>query len=147
VRRLVAASVAFAALVLGACEGSSDSGNAGYGTYFDECRQFTSCGTCTPVNGCGWCFDSDGTGMCAAGPDECVTPAFSWTWNPSGCRVPASVGTAAPDAGPAPAPQDDAALSSEDATSSETDGPSEAAVVIDSATAPGDAAPDGTPDQ
>ena len=58
----------------------------------DGCRQFTSCGTCTPVEGCGWCFDADGRGLCAADPNECLTPAFSWTWNETGCRVPADAG-------------------------------------------------------
>ncbi len=139
-RRLVATSVALAALVLGACESNSDDGFAGYSAYYDGCRQFTSCGTCTPVNGCGWCFDSDGTGMCAASPDECATPVFSWTWNPSGCRVPASVGAAPLDAAPAPPPGDDAALSSEDAASVGPDSESDAAVVDSGASTPADAA-------
>ena len=102
--------MAGAALVLGACESdSADDGGGGcaYG-YHDACHQFASCGTCTPVNGCGWCFDSNGTGICAASPDECATPAFSWTWNPSGCRVPADAGAAQVtpgDAGPASPPE------------------------------------------
>jgi hypothetical protein len=85
--------MAAAAIALGACESDSGDSGGGYGYYPDACRQFASCGTCTPVNGCGWCFDADGTGLCAASPDECVTPAFSWTWNPDGCRVPAGTGT------------------------------------------------------
>ena len=146
-RRVVAASVALAALVLGACEGSSDSGYVSYGGYSDGCRQFTSCGTCTPVNGCGWCFDSDGTGICASGPDECVTPVFSWTWNPSGCRVPASAGTTPVDAGAATPPQDDAALPGEDAMSIEADGESEASIAVDAESTSADGAfLDGTAD-
>src|SRR5580700_1901299 len=76
-------------LALAAC--GNDGGNgvdagpdpAGY------CSAFVSCETCTPANGCGWCYDSNGTGTCAASPDECPTLAFSWTWDPSGCRVTA----------------------------------------------------------
>ncbi len=107
--RLVAAAVAIGALgalLLGACEtDSSDwSERDTHDAVYDGCRQFPSCGTCTPVSGCGWCFNADGTGLCAAGPDECPTPVFSWTWNPSGCRIPADAG-----AGPV-AVNDDAAL-------------------------------------
>jgi hypothetical protein len=111
VRRIVAATIAAGALVLGACESDSGDDSVGSGGgYYDACRNYTSCSTCTPIEGCGWCFDSDGTGMCAASPDECVTPAFSWTWNPSGCRIPADAGIApASDAGPASPPEQDAA--------------------------------------
>jgi hypothetical protein len=84
------AAIAISLLVLGACETeSSDVGFTGGGGFRDACRQFTSCGACTPIEGCGWCFDADGQGLCASGPDECLTPAFSWTWNETGCRVPA----------------------------------------------------------
>jgi len=55
------------------------------------CSQYTSCGTCTPVEGCGWCFTRS-SGMCASSPDECGTNEFTWTWNASGCPgVDASV--------------------------------------------------------
>ena len=102
-RRIVAAALTAVAFVLGACEDDSGDGGGTYGYYYDACRQFSSCGTCTPVEGCGWCFDSDGTGMCAASPDECATPAFSWTWNSSGCRIPADAGsTQTGDAGAPP---------------------------------------------
>jgi hypothetical protein len=88
VRRIVAATIAAGALVLGACESDSGDDSVGSGGgYYDPCRNYTSCSTCTPIEGCGWCFDSDGTGMCAASPDECVTPAFSWTWNPPPTRA------------------------------------------------------------
>jgi hypothetical protein len=84
------AAIAIGLLVLGACETQSrDVGFGGGEGFRDECRQFTSCGACTPVEGCGWCFDADGRGLCAADPDECLTPAFTWTWNETGCRVSA----------------------------------------------------------
>jgi hypothetical protein len=143
VRRLVAASIALVALALGACETNSDDG-AVYSGYSDGCRQFTTCGTCTPVLGCGWCFDSDGTGICAADPDECVTPVFSWTWNPSGCRVPATVGAGQADAGAVPVPTDDAAPA-DDATPAEDATPAGDAAPATGNTvgATGDAAPSG----
>jgi hypothetical protein len=75
-------------VALAAC--GSDGGGADAGPYLASyCGQFTTCGTCTPANGCGWCYNDDGTGTCAASPDECPTLAFSWTWDPSGCRVTA----------------------------------------------------------
>jgi|SRR5580704_1189635 hypothetical protein len=141
--RLVAVTIAAAALVLGACEGDSSDSGAGYAGYgdphFDGCRQFASCGTCTPVNGCGWCFDSDGTGMCAASPDECATPVFSWTWNPDGCRVPADAGTAqSPALGTVSTPGgNDGTLVVQDA--SEPDAGSDGAVVVDAALVTADA--------
>jgi hypothetical protein len=137
--------MAAGALVLGACESDSGDHNVGYGGYYDQCRNFTSCGTCTPVEGCGWCFDADGTGMCAASPDECATPAFSWTWNSSGCRVPADAGAVrTSDDGAAPPEEDaptavDAAPPGEDALA-----PAEAGVAIDAGNAvPEASAPDG----
>jgi hypothetical protein len=134
--------MAVGAIVLGACEDDSGAGGAdyAYGGFHDECHAFLSCGTCTPIEGCGWCFDSDGTGLCASSPDECTTPAFGWTWNPSGCRIPADASTTRESgAGIAPAVGDDAALSSE------TDGATrDDAAEIDAGSAPGDAAgPDG----
>jgi hypothetical protein len=130
----------FAAVALIACEGSSDNASGAYGGYYDGCRQFTTCGTCTPVEGCGWCFNSDGTGMCASDPDECVTPAFSWTWNSTGCRVAATVAT--PDAAPSIPAESDAAPPTEDVAVGAIDaGESDAAPVVDSGS-PGDAATD-----
>lgn len=88
------------AIALAACSDSSGayyavpaSGGASY------CSQFTSCGTCTPVQGCGWCFTRSG-GMCASGPDQCGTLEFTWTWDPPGC--PGADASVAPaDAGDA----------------------------------------------
>ncbi len=57
------------------------------------CGQLTSCGTCTPVAGCGWCETASGEGLCASDPDECASAsAFSWTWDPTGCRVVVDAG-------------------------------------------------------
>jgi hypothetical protein len=68
----------------------------------DGCHQFASCATCTPVVGCGWCYQSDGTGLCAAGPDECATSSFDWTWEATGCRVTSDAAVApSSDAGSA----------------------------------------------
>jgi hypothetical protein len=76
------------AIALGACgtDGGGDDGGPNLPSY---CGQFTTCGTCTPQNGCGWCYNDDGTGTCAPSPDACPTLAFSWTWDPDGCRVTA----------------------------------------------------------
>ena len=130
--------MAGAALVLGACENdSADDGGYAYG-YHDACHQFASCGTCTPVDGCGWCFDSNGTGMCAASPDECATPVFSWTWNPSGCRVPADAGAGqvtTDDAAPA-VPVDAAIVVTEDAATESDATPLDAASLPAEASAP-----------
>ena len=65
----------------------------------DECAQLASCDVCTPVVGCGWCFDSNGVGTCAAGPDDCATPAFSWTWDQSGCPEAATAKISPSDGG------------------------------------------------
>jgi len=84
-------------------EGGGYNAVGGGGGFVESCRQFTSCESCTPVSGCGWCFDSNGVGECAPDPDSCSTPAFSWTWNASGCRVPADAGrpqVSQEDAGP-----------------------------------------------
>ena len=90
---IVASLVGLALAACGNDGGGDDAGPdlAGY------CSAFVSCETCTPANGCGWCYDSNGTGTCAASPDECPTLSFSWTWDPSGCRVTA-------DASVVPAP-------------------------------------------
>ena len=79
--------VSAVAVALAAC---SDSSSGGYyavpasGGSNGYCSQYTSCGTCTPVQGCGWCFTRTG-GMCASDPDQCGTQEFSWTWDPPGC--------------------------------------------------------------
>jgi hypothetical protein len=59
------------------------------------CGQYSTCGSCTPVNGCGWCQTPTGEGLCTADPDNCANvPEFSWTWDPQGCHTfaDASVG-------------------------------------------------------
>jgi hypothetical protein len=90
--------------------------------------------------------------MCAASPDECVTPAFGWTWNPSGCRIPADASTAqAPDAGPPPPSEEDVAVPPGEADAAPPTGKADAtpaaadgAVATDGPSAPPDAsAPDG----
>lgn len=108
------------ALILGACsEDTTESSGSGSG-YFSAmsaaCRPYTTCSTCTPVLGCGWCFDSDGTGECVSGPDDCRTQVFSWTWNESGCRIPADAGT-----GPVVVVADDAGAVAVEASSGEGD--------------------------
>ena len=105
-------SASAVALLLGACDdGNYGPPNGGYAVALapphSECRQYTTCGSCTPVPGCGWCFNTAGGG-CARQPDECSqNTEFTWTWDPSGCPgVDASV--VAIDAG---APVDDDASS------------------------------------
>lgn len=96
---LLAASIGIA---VAACDDHDHDYESAYGGADDSayCGQATTCGSCTPLNGCGWCFNSDGTGTCASGPDQCSTPEFSWTWDPSGCRETADAGVvAAPDTG------------------------------------------------
>jgi hypothetical protein len=134
VRRILAAAMAVGALVLGACETDSGDDHVSYGGYYDGCRNYTSCGTCTPVNGCGWCCDADGTGLCASSPDECVTPAFSWTWNPSGCRIPADAGAvqASSDAETAPQPEPDAAAANDGAPVEDAVAAREGGAAVDS---------------
>ena len=73
-----------------------DEGDAYYSSYgpaySDHCATYTSCGSCTPVLGCGWCFEAKGDGECVAGPSLCSGSAFSWTWEKSGCHLPADAG-------------------------------------------------------
>ena len=94
-RIIVGALVASAAFVIGvslpACDGGPSHHKAGHGSRSSarSCSRFATCDTCTPILGCGWCFNSGGAGTCAADPDECLTPQFSWTWDPVGCRVSA----------------------------------------------------------
>jgi Plexin repeat len=102
--RFAATTMAAALIVLGACQDSSDDGGYyGYASPHSACHQYTSCGSCTPVSGCGWCTDSDGRGLCVSDPDDCPTPAFTWTWNETGCRVESDAGVGSvslDDAGP-----------------------------------------------
>jgi hypothetical protein len=104
--RAFARTMVFFAISVALVACGSDSSNIDYGGstgYSASCSAFASCGACTPQNGCGWCYNSDGTGQCAPSPDECVTPSFEWTWNPSGCRVPAmATPNATADGGEAP---------------------------------------------
>jgi hypothetical protein len=76
-------------LLFSACDDGSGWGYAGGGGYAGSCSLQLSCGTCTPVNGCGWCTAPNGMGVCASDPDYCPTQEFTWTWDPSGCRVAA----------------------------------------------------------
>jgi hypothetical protein len=138
-RALAWTAVAVCAAVLAACEADSTQTDPPYSYgYYDGCRQYASCGTCTPVLGCGWCFDSDGTGECVSTPAACSTPVFSWTWNPSGCRVPADAQAGSPpsaiDAG-APTVGDDAGEADASATP-------ETGTAVDSGTTATDAASD-----
>ena len=96
---------ALAVLMVGLVASACDDG-ATYDRYppsgqGDPCNQYASCGTCTPVNGCGWCATGPAQGVCASDPDECSqAPSFSWTWNATGCFVPAEAGvTPVPEAG------------------------------------------------
>ncbi len=92
------------------------------------CSQFTSCGSCTPVEGCGWCAFQGG-GACVSQPDFCGVhhEQFSFTWEPSGCAALGGGqegGATTPDASPAkdassnpPAPSDAGASPPKDASS------------------------------
>jgi hypothetical protein len=89
-----------------ACDSGDDDYVGGYGGGGGNgyCAQATTCGSCTPLDGCGWCFNSNGVGTCTSGPDQCSTPEFSWTWDPTGCRETADAGvTLGPDGGDAAA--------------------------------------------
>jgi hypothetical protein len=87
------------AIAAAACDSGDDGYGEIYGGGYGYCAGATTCGACTPLNGCGWCFNADGTGTCTSSPDECTTPEFSWTWDPSGCRETADAGVVVPDAG------------------------------------------------
>src|SRR5215472_2271003 len=89
------------AVSLAACSDNSSGGYYATPAYGGGgyCSQYTSCGTCTPVQGCGWCFTRT-TGMCAGHPDDCASlPEFTWAWNPSGCPGADASVTPPPDAG------------------------------------------------
>jgi hypothetical protein len=105
--RLIAAMlvVSVVGLSLGACSEQGPSTSAGFGGSSVRCPQFASCEACTPVLGCGWCYNGDGTGACAAGPSACSPAPFTWTWNPSGCRVTADA-SVVPSADAPPGPTD-----------------------------------------
>src|SRR4051812_25643239 len=90
-RRLIGIFLAASTVAISLAACNDDSGLYGYPSqpYGDSCRLYTSCDTCTPVAGCGWCFVGN-KGACVAHPDECAgVSAFSWTWDPSGCHLPA----------------------------------------------------------
>jgi hypothetical protein len=98
-------------------------GSSSGGTYGD-CSQYTSCGTCTPVDGCGWCFNAT-SGVCTTDPDNCLgadVSEFTWTWEPTGCPgvdasvVPIEAGTTTPEAGVAEAGPEGASLNPDGAT-------------------------------
>lgn len=79
---------ATAALVAGC-----DEGRWGYDYVYPHgpgrahiCSQFTSCGSCTPVEGCGWCAFEKG-GACVSDPYFCGVSQFSFTPDPSGCAA------------------------------------------------------------
>jgi hypothetical protein len=78
----------FAALLCTTCIDGGNGGGGGYSYGPGYCRQFTSCGTCTPVLGCGWC--QVGTkGACVDQPNACAGASnFYWTWELSGCPSP-----------------------------------------------------------
>jgi hypothetical protein len=111
-KRIVGSIVSMSALaaLLGACDGEGDYGDGGGRAWGGPsasggCEQYATCDTCTPVTGCGWCYDSNGMGVCHASPEECETPAFSWTWDSSGCRGAADASVAPADASvPLPRP-------------------------------------------
>src|SRR3954469_20486675 len=91
-------------LVLAAASACDDPENDRYthASAHAQCRQETTCGTCTPVLGCGWCFTGAGTGVCVDGPDDCPSNATGWTWDPPGCDDVVEAG--APDATTTDAP-------------------------------------------
>jgi hypothetical protein len=85
---LLAAGAGIAVLAT-ACDWSGDRGigRSGYGYAGGgqvDCREATTCGTCTPQAGCGWCT-SGAAGLCVSDPNDCPGTAFDFTWDPSGC--------------------------------------------------------------
>jgi hypothetical protein len=91
-------SVSVIAFVSISCESRDDNYGPGPGLHDPEryCKQFTSCGTCTPVLGCGWCQSGD-KGICLSDPDACGQHlnAFSWTWELAYCPATPDAGAAA----------------------------------------------------
>jgi hypothetical protein len=100
-------SASSVALLLAACDAGGSWGNWGYGAgnggATSTCSANKSCETCTPVSGCGWCTAPNGSGVCSPNPDDCPTEQFSWTWDPSGCRVIADASIVPSDASQADA--------------------------------------------
>ncbi|HEX3596668.1 MAG TPA: hypothetical protein VHU80_16270 [Polyangiaceae bacterium] len=96
------------------------------------CSQYTSCGSCTPVQGCGWC-SFDGGGACVSSPDDCGgVSQFTWSWDPAGCN--------AAGAGPRDAAAPPDAASASDAGHPVAPNPADAATSDDARA--GDAASD-----
>jgi hypothetical protein len=76
-----------AASGLGACDERWGRHGYGYPYYYDYCREYTTCGRCTPVLGCGWCGNTTNSGgYCRSDPDLCPGSSFTWTWESSGCH-------------------------------------------------------------
>lgn len=74
------------AVLVAGCDDGGDSSYS-WGGPPEACRQYQSCGSCTPIVGCGWCTGPNGDGVCASDPDFCPTQEFSWTWDSTGCRT------------------------------------------------------------
>jgi hypothetical protein len=90
------------AIFVAACSDQTDQVDrpayGGYGGAASACAQYTTCGTCTPVNGCGWCAAGSG-GYCSDDPYSCDQGAATWNWNPQGCRAAADASVKPSDAG------------------------------------------------
>ena len=116
-RRLAWGALLGASMVtLFAACGDDDAGGLYAITAPANCSSYSACGTCTPVPGCGWCYGGAAGDFCAPDPGQCPTTPSGWTWDATGCRVPAEAGVATSgssteDAGPAA----DAAPSAADA--------------------------------
>jgi hypothetical protein len=88
--------------------GCLDSADDGHQSRPLTCRDFRTCGSCTPVVGCGWCQIGD-DGICVADPRECaVARSFTFNWEPAECpgSPPADGGATASDARSEAAPDD-----------------------------------------
>lgn len=84
-------TVTLVIVALGACSDEHYRAGRGYTSgsrAAATCSSVSTCGACTPIVGCGWCALPNGTGYCVTGPDACDAQAFSWTWEPTGCREP-----------------------------------------------------------
>lgn len=83
------------ALISMSCEDPND-----YGPAYQPltCRDFRTCGSCTPIRGCGWCQIGD-DGICVADPHECaVASTFTFNWEPAECPGVAASGDGGTDA-------------------------------------------------
>jgi hypothetical protein len=81
-RIVFAFGLALTALTPMSCVDSND-----YGPEYRPltCRDFRTCGSCTPVRGCGWCQIGD-DGICVSDPRECaVASSFTFNWEPNDC--------------------------------------------------------------